>query len=78
MGDAGCIACAKQRDIGLSSEPEQCMAGIGERHREAKGEYSGEDPDFLRHGSPFLEPLISVPCMDELYRLVIPGGSPMG
>jgi hypothetical protein len=38
MGDAGRIACAKQRDTGLSSEPEQGMAGIGERHREAEGE----------------------------------------
>lgn len=54
------------------------MAGIGERHREAEGEYSDEDSDFLRHGSPFLEPLISAPCMGELYRPVIPAGSPMG
>lgn len=54
------------------------MAGIGERHCEAEGEHSDEDPDFLRHGSPFLELLNSAPCMGKLYRPVIPGESPMG
>jgi hypothetical protein len=38
MGDAGRIACAKQRDAGLSLQTEQRLAGIDERHGEAEGE----------------------------------------
>jgi hypothetical protein len=38
MGDAGRIACAEQRDTGLSPQTEQRMAGIRERHCEAEGE----------------------------------------
>lgn len=57
--------------------PQERAYSTGEGNCETHRNQSDENPGVVYHGSPFQEPVMSAPCLGELYRRAIPDGSPM-